>query len=498
MASNTDEDTLDEVLRSKAKIEELPDSETETESGEPSKPSGIPFPGSHLKRDVHPLPPWLTAQSLDLFPQDISTSATAQAFDRVRKECLPLLLGEDTQDLPLNKYGLPRLRRQQHIQFLHGTLGNLPAPYVALDAARPWLFYWGFSGLTVLGEEVTEYRDRLIDTVRPMQNPLGGYGGGHGQFSHCAASYACVLALAMVDALEEVNRSAMWHWLGKIKQANGGFRMAENAELDIRGAYCAFIMITVLNLPMELPPSSPARHAGLKTFDDGLGEYIASLQTFEGGFGATPGDEAHGAYAFLAMGCLSMIDAPHKIIPRYIDIPALLRWMALQQTHPEGGFAGRTNKLVDACYSQWIGGTWALLQAALGPGAQEATENIWNKQALTRYLLTCAQQPGKKGGMRDKPSTKPDGYHTTYALAGLSAAMNHYHYDTDGPTRSESGRLVAAFNWSAERASKEELEKLGVEDSDVVGYVHPVYVMPFNVVEKFKCRFMEGGWKAPE
>lgn len=37
----------------------------------------------------------------------------------------------------------------------------------------------------------------------------------------------------------------------------------------------------------------------------------------------------------------------------------------------EGGFNGRTNKLVDGCYSFWVGGLFALLQrlppAALHP-----------------------------------------------------------------------------------------------------------------------------------
>lgn len=466
----------------KAKIVELPDDE-----------GGPPFPGRHLKQDVHPLPPWLASPILNLFPEEYET-ATSEAFKKTRKECLPHLLGEDTQGLLLNKYGIPHLRREHHIKFLHNTLGNLPAPYVALDAARPWLFYWGFSGLSALGEDVTPYRQRLIETVKPMQNSKGGFGGGHGQFSHCAASYACVLALAMVDALEEVNRNAMWHWLGQLKQPDGGFRMAVDAELDIRGAYCAFIIITILNLPMELPPTSPARQAGLKTFDENLGEYIHSLQTYEGGIGATLGAEAHGAYAFLAMGCLSMIDAPHVIIPKYIDTSALLHWMAHQQTQPEGGYAGRTNKLVDACYSQWIAGTWALLQAAFGPGGQEASENVWNKQALVHYLLTCSQQPGKKGGMRDKPSAKPDGYHTTYSLAGLSAAMNHHHYNAEAPVRSENGRLTSAFNWSGEKPSAQKMESMGIEESDCVGFVHPVYVLPFAAVENFRTKFEKGGF----
>lgn len=109
-------------------------------------------------------------------------------------------------------------------------------------------------------------------------------------------------------------------------------------------------------------------------------------------------------------------------------------------------------------------------------------------------MLTCAQQPGKKGGMRDKPSAKPDGYHTTYALAGLSAAMNHYHYDTEAPVRSESGRLTSGFNWTGEGPSAEKMKNLGVEESDRVGFVHPVYVMPFGVVENFSTKFEKGGF----
>jgi protein farnesyltransferase subunit beta len=45
-----------------------------------------------------------------------------------------------------------------------------------------------------------------------MQNPTGGFGGGHGQISHLASSYAAVLSLAMVggaDAFALVDRQTM-------------------------------------------------------------------------------------------------------------------------------------------------------------------------------------------------------------------------------------------------------------------------------------------------
>ena len=37
-----------------------------------------------------------------------------------------------------------------------------------------------------------------------------------------------------------------------------------------------------------------------------------------------------------------------------------------------GGFRGRTNKLVDGCYSWWVGGCFAVLEG-LGTGAGVAT-----------------------------------------------------------------------------------------------------------------------------
>ena len=37
----------------------------------------------------------------------------------------------------------------------------------------------------------------------------------------------------------------------------------------------------------------------------------------------------------------------------------------MRQMQFEGGFQGRTNKLVDGCYSWWQGGLFALLHSAL-------------------------------------------------------------------------------------------------------------------------------------
>ncbi|KAK3054041.1 CAAX farnesyltransferase (FTase) subunit beta [Extremus antarcticus] len=491
------EDTLDELLQNKARIEELPSDQDDAFEDVESDDSGIPFPGKPTKRERRAeadLPLWLQQGTINLFHDELETTTT-EARQKATNDCLPLLTGRRTENLALNSYGIPHLHREGHAAFLHSQLDTFPAPYVAIDASRPWFFYWTMAGLSTLGEDVSHFRDRLVETVRPLQNATGGFGGGHGQYSHCAGTYATVLALATVGGLDMVDRKAMWHWLGTVKQADGGFCMAIGAEEDIRGAYCAMTIITLLNLPLELPPDASARSAGLTSFTDRLGEWVGRCQTYEGGIGGAPTNEAHGAYAFCALACLSIIDAPHISIPKYLDAPALLSWLAARQTQPEGGFQGRQEKLVDACYSHWVGGCWDLMQAALSPSPSASNcevKDVWNRAALIRYLLTCCQQPGKKAGMRDKPSTRPDAYHTCYSLAGLSHAQNHYHYDGSAATRSESGRLMAAFNWTAERATEEELREWRVERGDVVECVHPVFVLPMGVVDGVKVQFENG------
>ncbi|KAK3707915.1 CAAX farnesyltransferase (FTase) subunit beta [Vermiconidia calcicola] len=486
------EDSLDERLQNQARIEELVSDEDDAfediDENEASDDSGIPFPGKPSKRQ-RTMPPWLQQATINLFYDDLVTT-TSEAQQKVTAECLPLLTGEDTAIFSLNRYGLPHLRRDHHASFLRAQLERLPAQYQVIDASRPWLFYWTMAGLSFLGEDVSYYCDQLIATASPLQNPGGGFGGGHGQLSHCAGTYATVLALAAVGGLRMVDRKAMWHWLGSVKQADGGFCMAVGAEEDIRGAYCAMTILTLVNLPLELPPDAPARKHGLTTFTDKLGEWVGKCQTYEGGIAGAPTNEAHGAYAFCALACLSILDAPAVSIPKYLDVPALVAWLAARQTTPEGGFQGRQEKLVDACYSHWVGGCWDLIQAAL-PNSPDG-KDIWNRAALIRYLLTCCQQPGKKGGMRDKPSTRPDAYHTCYSIAGLSHAQNHYRYNKD--QSSSEGRLTAAFNWTASPPTEAEMREWKVDREDLVEFVHPVFVLPMGVVEDARREFEQGGF----
>jgi protein farnesyltransferase subunit beta len=75
-------------------------------------------------------------------------------------------------------------------------------------------------------------------------------------------------------------------------------------------------LIALLNLPLELPTDSPARVTGNETFLTGLPEWIKTCQTYEGGIAGLPDSEAHGAYAFCALACLSILGPPARMIPK--------------------------------------------------------------------------------------------------------------------------------------------------------------------------------------
>lgn len=99
----------------------------------------------------------------DLAPiRDLLTTETSNVQDATVQQCLPFLAGTaDPGKLPFdfNGYGVPRLDRENHIAFLHDSLGEFPAGFVGLDASRPWMLYWALTGLSLLGEDVSPYRE---------------------------------------------------------------------------------------------------------------------------------------------------------------------------------------------------------------------------------------------------------------------------------------------------------------------------------------------------
>ena len=83
-----------------------------------------------------------------------------------------------------------------------------------------------------------------------------------------------------------------------------------------------------------------------------------------------------------------------------IDIKSFIRWLTLRQMIKEGGFNGRTNKLVDSCYSFWQGSIFNML-IMNDKDLSYDSELLYDQLSLQVYILFACLN--KKGGLIDKP-----------------------------------------------------------------------------------------------
>ncbi|KAJ1303977.1 hypothetical protein OPQ81_008387 [Rhizoctonia solani] len=356
-----------------------------------------------------------------------------------------------------------KLDRATHARWVYTSLiQGLPGRYTSQDASQPWLIYWALQTLTCLGVQLdTVTKQRAIDTIIANQHPDGGFGGGPGQIPHLLPTYASVCALAIVGGpgekggWDQINRQKCYEFFMRMKQPDGSFIVNKDAEVDVRGTYCLLVVATLLDI---LTPE----------LAEGTSEFLRSCQTYEGGFSSSShpyysaeGDtpqvlsevrptlgEAHGGYTSCAVASWVLLQPYRQPDDSNINVKKLVRWATGMQGLPieGGGFRGRSNKLVDGCYSWWIGGLEPLLLELLGLGNEEAetevtshvteeteSESAWSdcdygpvslfdKTSLQRFTLISSQV--SSGGLRDKPGKSADLYHTVYNLAGYSTAQH--------------------------------------------------------------------------
>lgn len=315
----------------------------------------------------------------------------------------------------------------------------LQAGFVSLDASRPWIVYWICHSLDLMGYDFTqELKLRIVNTLGSCQSDTGGFGGGPGQMAHLATTYAAVNTLCILQAecgYSMVNRKALYNWLMSLKQPDGSFCMHWGGEIDVRGVYCALSVASLLGLDTD----------ELKANCD---SFILMCQTYEGGMGSLPGVEAHGGYTFCGLAAMELLGKVTKL-----NFNSMALWATLRQMPVEGGFQGRTNKLVDGCYSFWQGGIFPILKAHMiaTKGDADSDSSSWEDlpplagnpdyladyRSLQEYILFVAQpsplpdESDQPGGLRDKPNVCPDFYHTCYNLSGLSVAQHDYTYDAN-------------------------------------------------------------------
>lgn len=107
---------------------------------------------------THPGIPALFTQPPPI--RDPLVTETSDLQDATLNKCLPFLKGTQSQQDPLNACGVPALQRPDHTAFLYDSLEDYPSGFVTLDASRPWMGYWGLTGLFLMGEDPTLFRER--------------------------------------------------------------------------------------------------------------------------------------------------------------------------------------------------------------------------------------------------------------------------------------------------------------------------------------------------
>lgn len=282
---------------------------------------------------------------------------------------------------------------------------SLPYYFASMDASRTWFCYWNVHSLKVLNQEAPNAESIFSFLKHCYNEKTGGFGGGPGQLSHMAPTYSATNCLVELDIPEVFDwllekRESLAKFLMSMKQADGSFRMHANGEWDTRSAYCAI---------------STAKLCKLDDLVDfsGTFEWLMSCQTYEGGFSGIPYGEAHGGYTFCGLAALVLLDQD-RCRANQQNMKKLTKWLALRQMTVEGGYSGRSNKLVDVCYSFWQGACPRILQNYVFCTDQK----LYNDTALAAYTLACSEV--KRGGFQDKPGKGPDYYHTCYGLSGYA------------------------------------------------------------------------------
>ena len=357
---------------------------------------------------------------------DNFTTETIVDQNNVEKDCIICLnpiysSKKHEKGFEFSSDGLLLLSREKTIDYLEYRLFNtLKSSYTVLDCSRPWMLYWILHSLTLLNKFPTEAIPFIRNALKScLSIDGGGFGGGFSQIGHSVSTYASVLTICMLGdekSFRLINRNALYIFFLSLKDKSGGFRVHKNGEMDTRGIYSVLSVASIVNI---LTPELIL----------GCAEFIAKCQTYEGGLASKPENEANGGYAFCGFASLCILNRID-----IIDLDAFIEWLSLKQMRLEGGFQGRTNKLVDSCYSFWQGSIFAMLKKYAhicspsilydhNPDLTFQGDLLFDQLSLQRYILECCQN--MHGGLIDKPGKPRDLYHTCYALSGLSIAQEN-------------------------------------------------------------------------
>lgn len=212
------------------------------------------------------------------------------------------------------------------------------------------------------------------------------------RIGHLAMTYTGIaILLALGDDLSRLDREAIVKGVAATQRPDGSFSAwLDGNEHDMRFVYCAASICTMLD------DWGTVNRALMK-------EYILKSVRYDYGVSQHMEMESHGGTMYCAIAALEMSGQLHALPERMLE--GMKRWLVMRQ---EDGFQGRPNKLVDTCYSFWIGAALKILDAF------QFTDPVANRQ----YIMTT--QDKLTGGFSKWPGSTVDPFHTYFGICGLS------------------------------------------------------------------------------
>ncbi|GMH10700.1 hypothetical protein Nepgr_012541 [Nepenthes gracilis] len=315
--------------------------------------------------------------------------------------------------------------RHRHVRFLEMMNEILPGEYQSQEINTVTLAYFVLSSLDIIDALDTINKEAVATWVLSFQARPGNEDGlNSGQFygfhgskssqfnpnvdgvllcngSHLASTY-CALAILKIVGYDFslIDSKSIATSMRNLQQHDGSFIPIHiRAEADLRFLFCAAAISYMLD-----------NWSGVDK--EKAKEYILNCQSYDGGFGLSPGLESHGGATYCAIASLLLMGfIEDNILSKsasssIINVPLLLDWI-MQRQAVDGGFQGRPNKSSDSCYAFWIGAVLRILGG----------HKFVCSEALRASLLNCQSQ---YGGFSKFPGQLPELHHSYYGFCAFS------------------------------------------------------------------------------
>ena len=218
---------------------------------------------------------------------------------------------------------------------------------------------------------------------------------------------SAVQITALIDGFADLEnripggKQKIANFISSLQQPNGTFAGDKWGETDTRFLYGALNALSLLYmLPHQQPDNPPLIDVKAAT------AHIKACQNHDGGFGVAPGAESHSGQIFTCLAALSIAGELDTHLGE-AGKDRLGAWLSERQLDDSGGLNGRPMKLVDVCYSWWVGSSLSMI----------GRMHWIDRSKLVGFILTC--QDGEGGGFSDRPGDMVDVFHTCFSVAGL-------------------------------------------------------------------------------